>query len=113
LYTVFLVQFFQAGAFFAGKQRVNVVFFAAQAVGDIVIRRPLLKELQKYAGGETLYIPAAGARKAWGEGSGTRQYYAQRNEEIRTKFRRGTKITALAQEFGLSEERVRKIVYGN
>jgi len=76
-----------------------------------ILPDPLLKELQKYAGGETLYVPAAGERRAWGEGSGTRRYYAQRNEEIRQKYRRGAKVSALAEEYGLSEERVRKIVY--
>ena len=79
--------------------------------GD-VLPDPLLKELQKYAGGEALYIPAAGERKSWGEGSGSRRYYAERNEEIRQKFRRGAKIDALAEEYALSEDRVRKIVYG-
>jgi len=77
-----------------------------------ILPDPLLKELQKYAGGETLYVPAAGERKAWGEDSGTRRYYAERNEEIRQKYRRGVKIDSLAEEYGLSEERVRKIVYG-
>ena len=77
-----------------------------------ILPDPLLKELQKYAGGETLYVPAAGERKAWGEGSGTRRYYAERNEEIRQKYRRGIRIDTLAVEYGLSEERVRKIVYG-
>ena len=76
-----------------------------------ILPDPLLKELQKYVGGETLYIPAAGERKAWGEGSGSRRYYAQRNDDIRKKFRQGTKIGVLAEEYGLSEERVRKIVY--
>ena len=89
-----------------------------------VLPDPLLKELQKYAGGEALYIPAAGERKAWGEGSGSRRYYAERNDEIRQKFRRGVNvgspeerrssgavIDALAEEYGLSRERVRKIVY--
>jgi len=77
-----------------------------------ILPDPLLKELQKYAGGETLYVPAAGERKAWGEGSGTRRYYAERNEEIRQKYRRGVRIDSLAEEYGLSDERVRKIVYG-
>jgi len=76
-----------------------------------ILPDPLLKELQKYASGEALYIPTAGERKAWGEGSGSRRYYAERNEEIREKFRRGVKIDALAEEHGLSQERVRKIIY--
>jgi Mor family transcriptional regulator len=77
-----------------------------------ILPDPLLRELQKYPGGETLYVPAAGERRAWGEGSGTRRYYAERNEEIRQKYRRGVKADSLAEEYGLSEERVRKIIYG-
>ena len=77
-----------------------------------ILPDPLLRELQKYAGGETLYVPAAGELRAWGEGSGTRRYYAERNEEIRQKYRQGIKVDTLAAEYGLSEERVRKIVYG-
>ena len=77
-----------------------------------ILPDPLLKELQKYASGEALYVPAAGERKPWGSGSGSRRYYAERNEEIRREFRRGIKIDALAEAYGLSQERVRKIVYG-
>ena len=77
-----------------------------------ILPDPLLKELQKYAGGEVLYIPTEGHRKAWGEGSGSRRYYAERNDEIRQKFRRGVKMDTLAEEYGLSRERIRKIVYG-
>jgi len=77
-----------------------------------ILPDPLLRELQKYAGGEAIYVPAAGERKPWGEGSGSRRYYAERNEEIKQKYRRGVKIGALAEEYALSEERVRKIVYG-
>ncbi|MDR1464853.1 MAG: hypothetical protein LBJ11_06095 [Oscillospiraceae bacterium] len=76
-----------------------------------ILPDPLLRELQRYAQGEALYIPQAGERKIWGEGSGARRYYAERNDEIRQKFRRGAKIDALAEEYGLSGERVRKIVY--
>ena len=46
----------------------------------------LLKELQKYAAGETLYVPGTDAKKSWGEASGARSYYKQRNEEIRRPF---------------------------
>ena len=79
--------------------------------GDI-LPDPLLRELQKYASGEALYIPAAGGRRAWGEGSGSRRYYAERNDEIRRKYGHGVKVAALAEEYGLSEERIRKIIYG-
>ncbi|MBR4085617.1 MAG: hypothetical protein IKK33_15190 [Lachnospiraceae bacterium] len=70
----------------------------------------LLKELQKYAAGETLYIPSTEVKKNWGETSGARSYYKQRNEEIRRKYREGSTMDELAEEYGLSVDSIRKIV---
>lgn len=72
----------------------------------------LLRELQKYASGELLYVPADKDRKKWGERSGARTFYQERNEEIRYRhFHLGVPIEALCEEYGLSFETVRKIVY--
>ena len=72
----------------------------------------LLKELQKYASGETIYVPSDNKRKKWGEASGSRKYYKQRNEEIRDKyFRLKIPIWKLGDEYGLSEETVKSICY--
>ena len=71
----------------------------------------LLKELQKYVSGETIYVPNVQTRKQWGESSGARLYYRQRNEEIREKFRSGATIDDLAKDYGLSTDSIRKIVY--
>jgi len=72
----------------------------------------LLKELQKYTSGEMLYIPSSGERKSWGAGSGARRFYEQRNEEIRYKyFSLKMSIDALCEEYSLSDETVRKIIY--
>lgn len=72
----------------------------------------LLKELQKYAPGEILYVPSDRGRKQWGAGTGARQFYEQRNEEIRHKyFHLKTPIDALCDEYGISDETVRKILY--
>lgn len=73
----------------------------------------LLKELQKYISGETIYIPNIQQKAAWGAVSGAREYYRERNERIVFKFRSGTAITDLADEFHLSIESIRKIVYGS
>ena len=74
----------------------------------------LLKELQKYAPGEILYIPSSGARKKWGAETGARLYYEQRNEEIRHKyFHLKVPIDSLCEEYSLSDETVRKIIYRN
>ncbi|GAB6109535.1 CD3324 family protein [Fusibacter bizertensis] len=71
----------------------------------------LLKELQKYASGETLYIPSSIERKKWGHDTGARKFYKQRNAEIQNKFFNKTSIEALAEEYCLSTETIRKIVY--
>jgi hypothetical protein len=71
----------------------------------------LLKEVQKYAAGESLYIPRINERKKWGENSGGRRFFQQRNEEIRDKFFHKLSLETLAEEYGLSYETVRKIVY--
>lgn len=77
-----------------------------------VLPDALLKEIQKYASGEALYIPAEGGRKKWGADSGTRVYYLQRNEEIRYKyFHLKIQLPALCEEYGLSDETIRKILY--
>ncbi|GLC30253.1 CD3324 family protein [Clostridium omnivorum] len=71
----------------------------------------LLHEIQKYIEGEALYIPKSKERKKWGEGSGARTYFTERNEEIRNKFFKKISIDDLAEEYGLSTETIRKIVY--
>lgn len=76
-----------------------------------VLPDELLKEVQKYAAGETLYFPKDKERKAWGENSGARRYFAERNEEIRQKYLQKTSIDRLADEYCLSVESVRKIVF--
>jgi hypothetical protein len=71
----------------------------------------LLKEVQKYAAGETLYFPKDATRKKWGENSGARSYYKKRNEEIRQKYLQKVSVQRLADEYCLSEETVRKIIF--
>jgi Mor family transcriptional regulator len=71
----------------------------------------LLKEIQKYVSGEALYIPSGNERQKWGSGSGSRQFYIQRNDEIRYKFFHKESIDKLSYEYNLSTETIRKIVY--
>jgi len=71
----------------------------------------LLRELQRHAPGELLYIPA-GQRKPWGEGTGAKSHYAQRNAEIRGQYHsRQADVPTLCDIYYLSDETVRKIIY--
>ena len=76
-----------------------------------VLPESLLKEVQKYASGETLYFPKDDERKKWGEMSGSRVYYQERNKEIRQKYLEKMSLSHLADEYGLSVETIRKIVF--
>ena len=67
--------------------------------------------MQKYAAGETLYFPRDTERKKWGEESGARNFFCERNAEIRQKYLEKVLIERLADEYCLSEETVRKIIF--
>lgn len=72
----------------------------------------LLKEMQKYASGELVYIPKREERNEWGTGTGAKAYYAVRNEEIRWKYHHDKiKISELANEYSLSVESIKRILY--
>lgn len=71
----------------------------------------LLRELQQYVSGETLYVPNRGKeKKSWGEASGAREFYQKRNAEIRCRHQAGDSVEALAEAYHLSVDSVRKII---
>ena len=71
----------------------------------------LLKQIQRYVSGETIYVPARDERKAWGETSGYQRYIRERNEEIRTGFTNGLSIEDLMEKYALSYDSIKRIVY--
>jgi len=72
----------------------------------------LLKEVQKYAGGKLLYIPVENESKSWGEASGYRQKLLKRNVMIVNRYKAGETLSELADEYFLSLDSIKKIVYG-
>lgn len=78
-----------------------------------ILPKEVLKLLQEYAEGELLYIPKRRqSYKLWGEVSGGRDERKKRNEEIRTAFQNGASLCELADKYCLSEDTIKKIVYG-
>lgn len=71
----------------------------------------LLKQIQRYVSGETIYVPARDERKAWGETSGYQRYIRERNEEIRTGFSNGLTMEELMEKYMLSYDSIKRIVY--
>ena len=77
-----------------------------------VLPESLIVELQKYVSGSAIYIPKPkDTRLGWGEVTGMRDYLNKRNNIIKDKHNSGYAIKALAKEFYLSYESVKKIVY--
>lgn len=67
--------------------------------------------MQKYAAGENLYIPKLEEKAKWGEGSGARAYYRKRNAEIRHAYEEKVSVDKLSEQYGLSVETIKKIIY--
>ena len=76
-----------------------------------ILPAKLLRELQSYSGGDILYIPKAGAKAGWGVESGSKNYYLERNQVIRTLHRDGKSADDLAQQYGLSVSTIKRIIY--
>lgn len=76
-----------------------------------ILPEALLKELQKYVQGEIIYIPKAENRKAWGENNGTRKAIRERNLQIYKLYKNGIKVKELSENYNLSEDSIRKIVF--
>lgn len=72
----------------------------------------LIAEIQKYVQGETIYIPKLKTTHyKWGTRSGGRKQLDERNNLIRNAFREGVSIPQLAEQYFLSIETIKKIVY--
>lgn len=79
-----------------------------------VLPEKLIVEIQKYVQGETIYIPKPETEHLkWGALSGGRRALDCRNATIRHSFNRGSSIQQLADEYYLSAETIKKIVYSN
>lgn len=78
-----------------------------------VLPTHLLEEVQRYINGELLYIPKPESQKiGWGRLSGARDQIRRRNEAMVIAYQSGRTVTEIAREYFLSEDTIRKIVYG-
>lgn len=79
--------------------------------GKEVLPEGLLKEVQKYFKGGIIYIPDVNERKAWGSNTNTKRDLKKRNMEIKMKKKEGLSIDELMDEYHLSYDSIKKIVY--
>lgn len=71
----------------------------------------ILRQVQNYAAGKLLYVPIKEDGKSWGEVSGYRQKLMKRNRMICNKYANGMTISELADEYFLSLDSIKKILY--
>lgn len=72
----------------------------------------LVQEIQNYIDGDILYVPKVeSSKKEWGAVSGSKNFYIERNTNIRELFYSGMSVKDLAKKFGLSNSTIKKIVY--
>lgn len=76
-----------------------------------ILPEELLKQLRQYAAGQLLYIPSTDEKKGWGESSGYRDQLRKRNQMIRNKYAHGLTVSELADEYYLSLDSIKKIIY--
>lgn len=76
-----------------------------------ILPKELLREVQKYAAGKLLYIPSGEEKRGWGETSGYREQLQKRNRMIRNKYAHGLTVSELADEYFLSLDSIKKIIY--
>jgi Mor family transcriptional regulator len=75
---------------------------------EVILPDNLVEEIQKYIQGGYLYIPCQPQVRKMYRGN---NYIKNRNENIRNRHKNGDKIKDLAEEFYLSIDSIKKIVY--
>lgn len=80
--------------------------------GKKVLPGWLLEAVRSYTGDGLIYIPPdKSSRREWGSKSGARQMLEARNNEIRRKKGEGETVSRLAEEYNLSEDTIKRILY--
>ncbi len=79
---------------------------------DTLLPPDLVREIQKYVQGSLVYIPRPRERRlGWGIKNGARENLDRRNDSIRARKAAGCRIEELADEYGLSPDGIRKVLY--
>lgn len=77
-----------------------------------VLPQEIIEIIQNYVDGEYLYIPRKNDnKKSWGEKSGIKNIFKERDIEIYEKYIKGLSISELSKEYFLSEKSIRRIIF--
>ncbi|SOC18096.1 hypothetical protein SAMN05880501_11038 [Ureibacillus xyleni] len=77
-----------------------------------VLPKELLEQIQQYVQGDLIYIPKPEKKRVqWGALTGERQRLQERNAHIKRLYQQGESLQTLAEDYHLSVETIKKIVY--
>ncbi|GIN72916.1 hypothetical protein J14TS2_33910 [Bacillus sp. J14TS2] len=77
-----------------------------------ILPEKLISEIQRYVQGETIYIPKPEtSHQKWGTCSGTRKRIDDRNAVMKREYKNGRTIDQLVDQYHLSVETIKKIIY--
>jgi DNA-binding NarL/FixJ family response regulator len=80
--------------------------------GEEALPPELLAEVQKYVQGTLVYIPRQGReRLGWGRRNGAREALDRRDAAIREASARGVPVDDIAEDYALSPDAIRKVLY--
>jgi len=76
-----------------------------------VLPEHIIKEIQKYVDGHSIYVPKKPAnRKNWGESTETLSFLEKRNEQIYSEYLEGCSIAQLSAKYYLVEKSIQRII---
>lgn len=79
--------------------------------GKQILPAELIKQIQQYVAGESIYIPQKEETKScWGQKTDARIFLNRRNIEIYQKYLNGCKVVELSQEYHISTQGIYKII---
>lgn len=77
-----------------------------------ILPKSLSFQIQQYIGGSIIYIPQKDTdKKPWGASTNSRSEIIDRNNEIKEKKKIGASIDELMDEYHLSYDTIKSIIY--
>lgn len=74
-----------------------------------ILPKELIEAIQQYVNGANIYIPSID-KKDWGSRTCSKEYYEQRNCEIRSMYMSGMSVADLSEKYSLSDKTIYKIL---
>lgn len=75
-----------------------------------ILPEDIINLIRNYVEGEAIYIPKAEKHTKWGENSGIRNEYQNRNMNIAEEHKNGASVAQLSEKYCLCEDSIRKIL---